>query len=140
MDRERTVEHDNHVPSAPPTPWLEWLAAGVGLLLTLGVFGSIGWQALENVSAPPVISVQIEKIVVVEGGYRVEFRAQNTAGSTAAQVEIEGRLAGEGFEAETSRVLFDYVPGHSARQGGMFFTRDPRITPLSLRATGYATP
>ena len=47
----------------------------------------------------------------VPGGVRVEFRAR-----------------------------IDYVPGHSVRQGGLFFTRDPRTGHLSLRARGYSAP
>jgi uncharacterized protein (TIGR02588 family) len=36
--------------------------------------------------------------------------------------------------------VFDYVPGHSVRQGGLFFTRDPRSGHLSVRARGYSAP
>jgi uncharacterized protein (TIGR02588 family) len=122
------------------TPLLEWLAAGVGLVLTLGVLGSIGWQAFDDARGPPVIVVEVTGVAAVDKGYRVEFRARNTAGSTAAQVEIEGRLAGEAAEQETGRVVFDYIPGHSARDGGLFFTREPRPDRLSLRALGFATP
>ena len=56
-----------------------------------------------------------------------------------AQVKIEGILSGGGAD-EISRVVFDYVPGHSVRQGGLFFTRDPRTGHLSLRARGYPAP
>ena len=52
---------------------------------------------------------------------------------------FEGILSGGGAD-ETSRVVFDYVPGHSVRQGGLFFTRDPRTGHLTLRARGYSAP
>jgi uncharacterized protein (TIGR02588 family) len=122
------------------TPWLEWIASGVGLLLTLGVFGVIGWQALDNPSAPPAIVVAVERVVQVEGGYRVDVRASNRTGSAAAQVEVEGRLLVEGEEPSTSRAVFDYIPGRSSREGGLFFARDPRQGELSVRPLGYSVP
>jgi uncharacterized protein (TIGR02588 family) len=133
---------DRHETRQKPsrTPWLEWLAAGIGLVLTLGVLGSIGWQAFGDSSAPPAIVVEVMRVDAVEKGYRVEFRARNTAGSTAAQVEIEGKLAADGAEVETGHVVFDYIPGHSERKGGMFFTREPQLDRLTLRALGFATP
>jgi uncharacterized protein (TIGR02588 family) len=139
MDQPIDDRHETQQKSSR-TPWLEWLAAGIGLVLTLGVLGSIGWQAFGDSSAPPAIVVEVMRVDAVEKGYRVEFRARNTAGSTAAQVEIEGKLAIDGAEAEIGHVVFDYIPGHSERKGGMFFTREPRPEKLSLRALGFAEP
>ena len=81
--------------SIPP---LEWLASGLGLLLTAGVFASIGWEAVTQVRGSPVVTVE----VAVESGFRVDFRARNAAGATAAQVEIEGRLSTNEGGVETS--------------------------------------
>jgi uncharacterized protein (TIGR02588 family) len=140
MSQQQTAERDESQRKANRTPWLEWLASGVGLVLTLGVLGSITWQAFDDAGAPPAISIAVTKVAAVEGGYRIEFRARNNAGGTAAQVEIEGRLAGDAGQAETGHVVFDYIPGHSSREGGMFFTREPRPDQLSLRALGFAKP
>ncbi|GEO14077.1 hypothetical protein [Microvirga aerophila] len=140
MVQQRTADRDGTQQKANHTPWLEWVASGIGLLLTLGIFGSIGWQAFDDAGAPPAIAVDVTRVVPVEGGYRVEFRARNSTGSTASQVEIEGKLAGDGAEAEIGHVVFDYIPGHSERKGGMFFTREPRQESLALRALGFADP
>jgi uncharacterized protein (TIGR02588 family) len=126
--------------SRPHVPWLEWLASGIGLVLVLGIFGVIGWQAFNGATTPPAITVAVESMVPVEGGYRVLFRARNSAGEAAAQVEIEGKLSAADTDPETSRVVLDYIPGHSERQGGLFFTRDPRTGTLAVRATGFAEP
>lgn len=121
-------------------PWLEWVASGIGLLLVLGIFGVIGWQAFNGATTPPAITVEVKDVAPVEGGYRVLFLARNAAGEAAAQVEIEGTVSKAGADAETSRVVLDYVPGHSVRQGGLFFTHEPRSGSLAVRATGFATP
>jgi len=121
-------------------PWLEWLASAIGLLLVVGIFGVIGWQAFNGATMPPAIKVEIESVTPVEGGYRVLFRAHNTAGEAAAQVGIEGMVSAAGADTETSQVVLDYVPGHSVRQGGLFFTHDPHSGSLAVRAIGFAKP
>ena len=139
MERDKAIADESRATPKTRTPWLEWIASGIGLLLALVVFGLIGWQALDDASEPPAITVEVENVTSVAGGYRVEFRARNTGGSAGAQVEIEGILSSGGAD-EISRVVFDYVPAHSVRQGGLFFTRDPRTGHLSLQARGYSAP
>src|SRR5215203_1587593 len=123
--------------SIPP---LEWIASGLGLLLTVGVFASIGWEALTQVRGSPVVTVEVKDVAAVEGGFRVDFRARNEAGATAAQVEIEGRLSTNEGSVETSRAVLDYIPGHSHSDGGLFFIRDPRSNSFALRPLGFSRP
>lgn len=122
------------------TPWLEWCASGIGLLLTLCIFGFIGWQALDDAGSPPVISVEAIHVSPVQDGYRVTFQAYNAGGSAAAQVRIEGIVSADNRAPEISNVILDYIPGQSARKGGLFFTQDPRRGNLALRASGFAEP
>lgn len=140
MSRDRMDRDAQPGKTESTVPWLEWIASGIGLLLVLGIFGVIGWQAFNGAAMPPAIAVEAQSITQTEGGYRVLFRARNTSGGAAAQVEIEGKLSGGNDHEEASRVVLDYIPGHSSREGGLFFTRDPRAGALNLRATGYAEP
>jgi len=122
------------------TPLLEWVAAGIGLSLLLGLLGVIGWEALRGgPSQPPAIEVAVSRIAASGAGFVVEFEARNRAGSAAQSVEIEGVLSGGG-PPETRSISFDYIPGHSRRGGGLFFSRDPRQGRLELRAHGFQTP
>lgn len=139
MNREYKTGEIQAGKPAQQVPWLEWLAAGIGLFLVLGIFGVIGWQALNGATVRPVITVTVENVTPVAGGYRVLFRAQNTAGEAAAQVEVEGKVSTDSGE-EVSQVVIDYVPGHSDRRGGLFFTRDPSSGTLTVRAIGFAEP
>jgi uncharacterized protein (TIGR02588 family) len=140
MNRKSRTDNIHPAKAEQQVPWLEWLASAIGLLVVFGIFGVIGWQAFNGAAMPPVITVEIESVTPVEGGYRVLFRAHNTAGEAAAQVEIEGKVAAAGEDEETSKAILDYVPGHSARQGGLFFTRNPHSGSLAVRAIGFATP
>ena len=82
-----------------------------------------------------------ERVLELEDGYLVQFRAFNQGGSAAAELTIEGgarqvRTA----STETSEAVLDYVPARSGREGGLWFSGDPRAGRLTLRATGYAEP
>ena len=79
---------------------------------------------------------------------RGQFHGDTVPGeySDSIAAEFPGKVSQNGavciqLNAEqAARELFDYGPGHSARQGGLFFTRDPRTGHLSLRARGYSAP
>ena len=53
---------------------------------------------------------------------------------------IEGELVAPGAQAETAEAVFDYVPAHSTRKGGLYFKDDPRTGQLTLTAKGYIDP
>ncbi|MGE0179360.1 MAG: TIGR02588 family protein [Sphingomonas sp.] len=126
---------------ASGTPLLEWIAAGIGLALLLGLLSVIGREALRGgPTEPPAIEVSVRRIAATPSGYVVEFEARNIAGGTAQSVDVEGMLTSGGAPVERSGITFDYIPGHSHRSGGLFFRRDPRQGVLALRALGYQIP
>ena len=122
-------------------PLLEWVAAGIGLALTLGMMAMIGLEAVRgDVSQLPAIEVKAKRIAATPSGFVVEVVAANRSGGTAAAVQVEGTLKSGDTEVETSSLTLDYVPGHAERKGGLFFTRDPRRHRLEVRALGYQAP
>lgn len=123
---------------APPL-W-EWVVAFFGLALVLGALGFMAYQAVAGDDSPPHVIVYTDVILPLDHGYLVQIRAVNQGGSTAAQLAVEGKLIGENGRVEMGETVIDYVPSHSYRQGGLFFSQDPRKYPLQLRAKGYADP
>ncbi|MDQ3248692.1 MAG: TIGR02588 family protein [Chloroflexota bacterium] len=122
------------------TPLLEWLVAAIGLLLVASTLGFIVYQALQENSVPPEMTVAVETVVAQRSGYLVTFRALNAGETTAAAVTVEGELRQGDQSIELSTATLDYVPAHSGRNGGLFFTHDPQQFELKLRAIGYAEP
>ena len=123
------------------TPPLEWLAAGVGLLLLVLLVGMVGREAINGKSADlPAIEVAVQRIEPAASGYVVAFEARNQRDGTAAAVTIEGVLKAGGAEIETSSATIDYVPGKGTTKGGLFFSKDPRSAELEIRALGFQTP
>ena len=122
-------------------PLLEWISAAIGLALTLSILGLIGREALRGDAAqPPAIEVVPVHIARTGSGFVVEVAAVNRSGGTAAEVEIEGVLKQGDSALETSSLVFDYVPGHAERRGGLYFREDPRRHRLELRPLGYQRP
>lgn len=120
---------------------LEWASGAVGAILAIATLVFIAIEAVEPAAEkPPLLHVQPTGMVAEGGLYVIELRVENRAGQTAAAVEIEGELKQAGSTVETSNATLSYVPGHSERQAGLTFTRDPRGYSFEVRATGYEQP
>lgn len=122
-------------------PLIEWIAGGVGLVLTLLLLGFVGWQAVhEPEQRAPIIEVEVTAITRAGEGYLVEIAASNLTTQTASGVQVKGVISGAGGRIERSSTTFDYVPGHSEVRGGLFFNSDPAEGGISVRALGYRLP
>jgi len=121
-------------------PLLERIVAFVGLILVSGSIGFLVYQAVTRNSSPPDIILNISSITTISNGYLVKFQAMNEGESTAKGLTVEGQLKDSNEEIETSETTLDYLPSRSKREGGLFFTKDPRQFELQLRALGYELP
>jgi uncharacterized protein (TIGR02588 family) len=119
--------------------WM-WGIALLGLALVLGSIVFVLYEAAAGDSSPPDVTVQVDSIHPTRNGFLVEFRAVNEGGSTAEGLTVEGELRDGTESVETSHTTIEYVPSHSEREGGLFFTLDPRRYELQLRAKGYERP
>jgi uncharacterized protein (TIGR02588 family) len=120
--------------------WLEGIAAALGALLTLGTLGVILWDEWRSSGRPAFVAVDVRSVTEAEGGFVMELRAENRGDRTAAEVLVRGELRRGDEVVETSEATFDYVPRHSHRDGGLFFTHDPRNLEIEVRALGYVDP
>lgn len=123
--------------AASDAPLLEWIAAGVGLVLAMTAISFTLWDALFGVEGPPAIEVRLTRVTPTGHGYVAEFDAINHGGEPAAQVQIEG-IASGAAGPEAANVTIDYIPEQSRASGGLVFEQDPRAGSLKLRAKGFA--
>jgi len=108
--------------------------------MAAAVISMLIWDIARDDGRPPVIAAEAGRVTASAVGFTVEIKVRNRSPATAARVEIEGTLRRDAMPVETSRVVMDYIPGHSTRRGGLFFTSDPRRSQLTLRPLGYAQP
>jgi len=119
---------------------LEWLVAGLGVVLVGGAIAFLVYHSLARDRSPPDIRVVAGRVLDLGNSYLVRFRAFNDGRSAAAAVTIEGELTGPDGTTEVGEATLDYLPPRSDREGGLLFTMDPRAGDLRLRAKGYAEP
>ena len=122
------------------TPMAEWIAAGLGLIATLGVIGFLVVEGVRAHGAEPELTVVAEQAVRGAGGYTVPVAVRNSGYATAAAVEVSGTLERDGAAVEQRRVTFAYVPGRGQATGGLLFHNDPAAYRLVLQAEGYEDP
>ncbi len=118
---------------------LEWAVAGLGFVLVTFAVGFMAFQAFTSQDLPPNIELRVVRIEDVQGGYLALIEARNRGDEAAAEVGVEGSIERGGQPLETSETTFDFVPSGSVREGGLFFTEDPRGA-LTLRSVGYREP
>ncbi|HKO61092.1 MAG TPA: hypothetical protein VJV03_08035 [Pyrinomonadaceae bacterium] len=111
-----------------------------GLLLVTASIAFMVYEAVAGDSSHPDITVQVDATVPTSSGFLVKFRAVNAGGSTVEGLAIEGVLRNGSDVLETSDTVLEWVPAHSEREGGLFFSADPRQYQLQLRAKGYENP
>jgi uncharacterized protein (TIGR02588 family) len=121
-------------------PVWEWVSAAIGLVIVLAVLGFLLYEAVGGSRLPPDVSLSIDSVAQSTNGYLVKLTAINRGGSTAEGVIVEGELRNGNELIERSQTTLDYLPPHSKKRAGFFFTRDPRLYELQVRALGYEEP
>ena len=132
-----TPRENNRQERAPRS---EWIVAGIGLVIVLAVLGVLTYEAAVGGESPPSIVNQVVAVMPATGGYLVQVEVRNQGGETTAGLTLEGTLKQGEKDVETSEATLDYVPGHSVREAGLFFTQNPRLYQLELRSLGYQEP
>jgi uncharacterized protein (TIGR02588 family) len=122
------------------TPIAEWLAASVGLVLTLSVIGYSVWEGVRDGDDRPALTVEAGPAEPAGGRFLVPITVRNQAHATAGAVEIHGVLKQGATLVEERRAAFTYVPGKGASRGGLVFEHDPRGYALTVTPEGYEEP
>lgn len=122
-------------------PLLEWVSAGIGVAITLAMFGLLTLEGIrERADIPPLMEAKATGVYASGGAYIVEVLVRNSARKTGAGVQLEGTLKDGEKEVETSSATLSYVPGESQRRAGIVFRRDPRKYGLEVNVKGYERP
>ena len=132
-------QKQQHAKITDAPAWM-WGIALVGLVLVTASIGFMLYEAIAGDSSHANVSVYVDSTLPTTNGYLVKFRAVNAGGSTVEGLTIEGTLRDGSAVMEISDTVLEWLPAHSEREGGLFFTSDPRQYQLQLRAKGYENP
>lgn len=122
-------------------PFWEWVAAAAGLLLVLASVGVLAYHAWTGEADHPRPSVRVLSIEQQPAaGWLVAVRVRNGAQATAAALRLTGRLRQGSEVVEESKLELQHLPGGSSREGGLFFSRDPRLHRLEWAFESYEEP
>ncbi|RYY93746.1 MAG: hypothetical protein EOO24_26165 [Comamonadaceae bacterium] len=138
--------HDDDQQEAPPAatesrpPFWEWVAAGIGLVLLLACVGYLTVQAVTSSSKPPDPVVQVTSVHAQGSRWLVVLRVHNRGDQTAEALKVTGELKQAGQLLERAETEFQFLPGGSSRDGGLFFSRDPQGVELVVRPESYQAP
>lgn len=122
------------------TPLAEWIVGAFGLMIVAAAIGILVYESAVGDKSPPDVKLTVQTIARQRNGYLVRLRANNEGGQPAARVTIKVELMDKEQVLEESETQLDYLPAHSIREAGVFFTREPRPADLRLRAVGYEKP
>ena len=123
-----------------PISRFEAAAAVLGGLLVLATLGFLVSEVLTEQDAVGGVRVSARRVQPVEGGWLVQFEAHNLGSAALAEVRVQGRLRLASGEVQVREAQLDYLPGHSTREGGLYFTEAPRPAALELLPGGYQLP
>lgn len=120
-------------------PIIEWFVAAFGLLVLAAAIVLILVGEVRRDDETPIVTVRVEGIHQAGALWAVTFEAQNDGSVPAGDLTIRVDLR-VGDSTESADAQLDYLPAHSTRGGGVFFTRDPRAGRLTLAPVSYRKP
>ncbi|MBL0947893.1 hypothetical protein [Brevundimonas sp.] len=114
-------------------PVLEWVMAGLGLVLTLAALALVLRDASSRPS-PPSLEVRLVEARPMGDQWVAEVEVTNRGDATAASVEVEG-----GQAPDVASATLDYAPGHGRERLSLVFEARPGPdTPFRIR--GWSEP
>ena len=125
---------------AQAIPTLEWIIGGIGFVIIAGVLGFLLYTAISENHPAPDVKISVESIMQIRNGYLVRLTVTNEGGLTAEGVIVEGELRKGADVIERSETVIEFLPAHSKKRGGLFFSKDPKQYELTVRPLGYEEP
>lgn len=119
--------------------WLEWLITIISGILVFFTLGFLVYQLIFEEQTPPNIVIVLGEISEKDGAFAIPIEANNKGTKTAENVVIE-IISENGIAEEKAEIIFSYLPGKSAANGWVTFSKKREISSLKSHVVGYTTP
>jgi len=114
-------------------PVLQWMTAGLGLVITLAAGAVILGEALQP-SRPVALSICVKGERLTQTSRVLDIVVTNEGSETAAAVDIAGKVGDA-----TASVTLDYVPGDGEADASLAFPVTAAGPPV-LSVSGWSAP
>ena len=139
-DQRDAQEEGSEAMREEAPPLSEWVVAFIGLVLLVFSLGYLAYHAFTSPHTAPVPVVELLGIDQQGSRFLARVKVTNRGPTTAERLSVAGRLKRQGEVVEESATEFDFLPGASSREAGLFFSQDPRAFQLELFARSYQKP
>lgn len=121
--------------------WLEWIVFSICAVIVLFVAGALIYDASQNGTSQPIVSVELGSGERAGEGYMVPVTVRNDGDASAEEVEVEVTLTSEAGGEEKSSLTFQFLPRRSHRKGWVLFMDNPAMgAELKARTVGFRHP
>lgn len=114
-------------------PVLQWITAGLGLVITLTAGAVILCEALQP-ARPVALSIRIEDERLTSTSRILDIVVTNAGSETAAAVDVSGKIGDD-----TASVTLDYVPGDGETVASLAFPAATAGAP-AVSVVGWSAP
>jgi uncharacterized protein (TIGR02588 family) len=119
--------------SVAPRPVLQWITAGLGLVITLTASAVIMGEAVQP-ARPVALSIRIEDERLTSTSRILDIVVTNAGSETAAAVDVSGKVGDD-----VASVTLDYVPGDGKTAASLAFPAAAAGAP-AVSVVGWSAP
>jgi uncharacterized protein (TIGR02588 family) len=119
---------------------LEWFVLVVGVLVVVGLVGTLAWQSIGYSDHPPVIAVRAlpHRAEGSPIGWQIPIEIRNEGDQTAAQISIEAIATVDGTD-EVAPLDIDLLAGGGSLVRVIAFSGEPEGD-VRFRLVGFTVP
>lgn len=120
----------------PSTPPLEWLMAGIGALLALGVIGALVVGGTSGGSGPPAFTTEVVRTVDQSTTTLMVVDVANTGQRAATAVTVRAAVDGR----DVAEAQIDHLPRGATETVGLLLEGSRGADDATVRVVGFTEP
>lgn len=141
-DASQKREQENGSGGEDKRSGAEWVTLVLGLIIVLGVLGTVIWLGATGGSRPVSISIatHVTEQHHFAGGYYLPVSVTNEGDDAAQELLLRATLTGPGLEKEEVEFTIPSLGGGQHARAMFVFRQDPASGTLEILPVGFLLP
>lgn len=120
----------------------EWVTLIIGVVIVVGVLGTVTWLGVTRPSRPASISIttHVTQQHHFAGGYYLPVSIRNEGDEAAEELLLRATLTGPGLEKEEVEFTIPTLGGGQHEDAVFVFRQDPASGTLDILPAGFVAP